>query len=65
MSSGGMLQVHFPEAEGWRNCFPIGDKPESAALAMAKKFDNKHAVRITNRKGRVTFSWKPDKGESR
>ena len=57
---GGMLQVHFPEAEGWRDCFPVADKTESTALSMAHKFRGRRAVRIVDREGRVTFSWKPD-----
>ena len=54
-----MLQVDFPEAEGWRDCFLVSGKTESAALAVARKFRYRRAVRIIDRKGRTTFSWEP------
>jgi hypothetical protein len=56
MSNGGMIQILT--TNGWRDCFPVGYKPNSVALNVANKYNVE--ARVVSRSGRVLFTTEED-----
>lgn len=56
MSNGGMIQLLQSDGE-WRDCFPVGYKPETAARNVARKYGTE--ARVVRKDGTVIFTVRP------
>lgn len=52
MSNGGMIQTQRRDGT-WKDAFPVGYKPESATIAVARK--THRPARLVDRRGKVLF----------